>query len=120
VEIFDTGENLQNVISVKVAHSSPYFTLIERKASAGVVLSKKLATPVVRRQDAPDCYDINGSIYVWDRQTLKTENTVLLQRTEIYIMPDYRSMDIDNPLDFLLAEFVANKIDIIDGRLKAQ
>lgn len=118
VGIFDQGENLQNVISVKEAHSSPYFTLVERGDSNKIVLSKTLETAVVRRQDAPLCYDLNGSIYVWCRQSLQVSNSVLLDRTEIYVMPDYRSLDIDNPLDFLLAEFVYKNVDIEGGRIR--
>ena len=39
----------------------------------GVVrLAKQISPPVVRRQDAPACFDMNASIYGWTREVLMT------------------------------------------------
>ncbi len=118
VELFENTNDVQNVVSVKKAHSSPYFTLLERAPNNQIKLCKQLETSVVRRQDAPATYDINGSVYVWDREVIMSVDKVINDRTEIYEMPDYRSIDIDNPLDFALAEFVYNSVDLNTGELK--
>ena len=33
----------------------------------------KLGSNIKRRQDAPECYDINASIYIWKRKALSTK-----------------------------------------------
>ena len=58
------------------------------------------------RQFAPKVYDMNASIYIWDRKTLLRSNTVFQKKTSIYLMSDERSLDIDNSFDFKLVEFL--------------
>jgi CMP-N,N'-diacetyllegionaminic acid synthase len=87
----DTGSG--NVITAMPARRSPYFNLVELNDRGQVVLSKPVATPFVRRQDAPLCFDMNASIYVWRRDTL-------------FVMPEERSIDIDSELDFQFVEFL--------------
>ena len=45
------------------ATPSLYFNIVELNADGIVELSKQLKT-VIRRQDAPKCYDMNASIHV--------------------------------------------------------
>ena len=59
-------------------------------------LMKKLTS----RQQAPNVFDMNASIYIWTRKTLLNFNTVFLNKTAMYIMPEKRSIDIDNEFDF--------------------
>lgn len=117
IHIYDAGNDLQNLASVTPTHASPYFTVLERSKSGQISLSKSADPPVERRQDAPECYELNGSIYVWDRKFLETAERVTNERTEIYVMPDYRSLDIDVPLDFALAEYVFKNVDLKTGQL---
>ena len=50
----------------------------------------KLRKKIVRRQDAPDVYDINASIYIWKRAALLNTNKVVKNKTGFYIMPKIR------------------------------
>ena len=59
--------------------------------------------PVVRRQDAPVCFDMNGSVYVWTRDGLFSLVTPFNSDALFYEMPEERSVDIDSALD---ADFV--------------
>jgi CMP-N,N'-diacetyllegionaminic acid synthase len=61
---------------------------------------------VVRRQDAPKVYRLNGAVYVTNRDIIMKENRVLGRDTKAYIMPFERSIDIDTELDFKLAELL--------------
>jgi CMP-N-acetylneuraminic acid synthetase len=61
---------------------------------------------IVRRQDAPPCFDMNASIYAWWRNSLLIANPVLQQNTRLYVMPEERSVDIDSELDFQWVEFL--------------
>ena len=71
-----------------------------------IYLSKKLDGAVVRRQDAPKSYDMNASIYIWKRDIILNESSLFLEKTGLYVMPEERSIDIDNELDFKFVEFL--------------
>ena len=95
-----------NVITAMPARRSPYFNLVEVDQDGKVGLSKPVATPFVRRQDAPQCYDMNASIYVWRRATLFDVPSIFNADTQLYVMPEERSIDIDSELDFRFVEFI--------------
>jgi CMP-N,N'-diacetyllegionaminic acid synthase len=88
---------------------SPYFNLVEVDAEGKVSLSKQLESTVLRRQDAPKSYDMNASIYIWKRDAILNENSLFLEKTGLYVMPEERSIDIDNELDFEFVEFLMRR-----------
>lgn len=92
-----------NIITGMPARRSPYFNLVELNADGFVRLCKRTEKPVVRRQDAPRCFDMNASIYVWRRKALFSGETLFHSATLLYEMPEDRSIDIDSEIDF---EFV--------------
>ncbi|MBW2554728.1 MAG: acylneuraminate cytidylyltransferase family protein [Deltaproteobacteria bacterium] len=59
-----------------------------------------------RRQDLPPVYQLNGAIYVTRRKVLLEEKRLLGKHTLPYIMPRERSIDIDTPIDFKIAELI--------------
>jgi len=95
-----------NLFSVTPSRRSPYFNLVEADDGGRIRLSKELPSTVVRRQDAPQTYDMNASIYIWRRATLLNESSIFLPETGVYIMPEERSHDIDSPLDFQIVSFL--------------
>jgi CMP-N,N'-diacetyllegionaminic acid synthase len=95
-----------NVLTAMPARRSPYFNMIELGADGKVALAKQLATPVVRRQDAPQCFDMNASIYVWRRAVLFEAASLFNDGTRLYVMPEERSIDIDSELDLKLVELI--------------
>ena len=101
--------NISNVITGMPSRRSPYFNLVELDEKGIAKLSKPLNNPVVRRQDSPKCYDMNASIYVWNRNSFYNNNSIFNEDTHLYIMPEERSIDIDNEIDFEFVEFLANK-----------
>lgn len=99
-------ENKSNVITGMPARRSPYFNLVEVDAQGVVNLSKKLVVPIVRRQDSPKCYDMNASIYAWQREIFFESKSLFHKDTTLYVMPEERSVDIDSELDFKFVEFL--------------
>lgn len=95
-----------NVITAMPSRRSPYFNLVELNADGIVTLSKQTKTAIVRRQDAPKCYDMNASIYVWTRQIFFASDTIFNENTRLYVMPEERSIDIDSELDFKFVTFL--------------
>ena len=108
VALLEDGE-AANVITGAPARRSPYFNLVERRADGTVTLSKPPAAEVVRRQDAPACFDMNASIYVWWRDGFLAHPAVFQDRTMLYEMPDERSLDIDSELDFAIVAFLLER-----------
>lgn len=102
-----------SVVTGSSAHRSPYFNLVERQADGSVQLSKPSA--VVRRQDAPLCFDMNASIYVWRRDKFVLDPQVFYPDTRLYEMPPERSHDIDSELDFTIVEFLFARLGIADA-----
>lgn len=95
-----------NVITGAKSRRSPYFNLVEINKDQKVQLCKQLDSQVVRRQDAPQTFDMNASIYVWSRGSLVDAKGVFLSKTYLYEMPEERSFDIDSELDFKIVEML--------------
>jgi CMP-N,N'-diacetyllegionaminic acid synthase len=98
--------NNDNLITAMPSRRSPYFNLIEVDNSGKIYLSKSLENSALRRQDAPKSYDMNASIYIWKRDIILNKNTIFLENTGLYIMPEERSIDIDTELDYKFVEFL--------------
>ena len=102
-------ENVSNVISGCPARRSPYFNLVERDDRGCVRLSKTPEQTILRRQDAPECFDMNASIYVWKRAGLIGSKSIFNADTLLFVMPEERSIDVDREWEFEYVEFLFNK-----------
>ena len=96
-----------NVFSVTEAHRNPYFNMVEvcKNGTVGLVKSGSFVT----RQSAPRVFDMNASIYVWWKDVLRKKKSVFLKKSRVYVMPRERSVDIDDYLDFRIAEMLLKK-----------
>lgn len=109
VGLLENHEKATNLITGAPSRRSPYFNLVEQNSKGFVQLSKVLPEAVVRRQDAPKCFDMNASIYVWKRDSFFEELSIFTPDTILYEMPEERSIDIDSELDFEFVSFLAEK-----------
>ena len=89
---------------------NPYFNIVETEKKK-VRRVENIKKKIFRRQDAPKTYDLNASIYIWNRKTLINSDYVIggKNKTVLYEMPENRSIDIDSELDFKLVEFLLKK-----------
>lgn len=97
-------EKADNIFSVAEAHRNPYFNMIEINKNGYAALVKQ--GNFTTRQAAPLVYDMNSSIYVWWKELLKQKKKIFLDKTKIYVMPKERSVDIDDNIDFKIAEIM--------------
>lgn len=96
------------VFSVAPSRRNPYFNMVE--VNNGFVHKIK-DSDYVTRQQAPQVYDMNASIYVYKRNCLinKLKTSVFDGNCGIYIMEDTYVLDIDSEDDFQIMELLAKE-----------
>ncbi|MBA2673749.1 acylneuraminate cytidylyltransferase family protein [Ramlibacter sp.] len=97
------------VVSVTEPSHNPYYSLAEARADGTLQVSK--AAGALRRQDVPQVWGLNGSIYVWQRAALARAVQDGFWRVAILPspMPRERSIDIDDAFDFDMAEWLLQR-----------
>ena len=77
------------------------------RLSSGALL-EPLLSPVSAhcRQGLPQVYVLNGALYLATREFLVRERKFIAQGTLGYVMSSDRSVDIDTPFDWQMAEFL--------------
>lgn len=95
-------EGIEMSVSVKQSKENPYFTLFEED-DKGFLHKSKQAT-YTRRQDCPDVYAYNGSIYLMNISALKQGSLGAFTKIKKFVMPAERSVDIDTMVDWVVAE----------------
>jgi N-acylneuraminate cytidylyltransferase/CMP-N,N'-diacetyllegionaminic acid synthase len=105
VEMFERAD-VESLITGTEARRNPYFNLVELQRNGTVAVSKTPDDAVLRRQDAPRSFDMNGSIYVWKRDSLIENPVVFYPSTILYEMPPERSQDIDSEYDFRIVSWL--------------
>lgn len=93
-----------SVVSVCEFGHSPYWSL--RIDEGYLVPNFGYEYFMRRRQDMPLLYVPNGAIFISRPQNLKNSKSFFQGKVLPYIMPAERSIDIDNILDFKLAEVI--------------
>ena len=94
------------VFSVVEARRSPYFNMVEKKEDG--YYRKICASQYTARQQAPQSYEMNASIYAYNPKFLngEMEKTILEYNCGVSIMTDYLVLDIDSEEDFQMMEFL--------------
>jgi len=97
------------LISVSESPYPPELMMYLRNNKAHFYGTKHLTD--VRKQALPTYYVINGSIYIQKREViLRTRAYPFVpNRTSIYVMPKYKSIDIDTVEDLFLTEAIMGK-----------
>ncbi len=105
IAAYQSDADYDLVVSVVPARRSPYFNMIEKK---GNFYRKVCYSDYTARQQAPDLYELNASIYAYRPAFLESEikNTILDHRCGISVMNDYLVLDIDSEEDFHMMEFL--------------
>ena len=64
---------------------------------------------LLRTQDLPPVYEENSNIYIFKRETLERRGNRLGERPLIFEIDRLESWDIDEEIDFAVAEFLYSK-----------
>lgn len=103
VEIF-IKNRADSVISVVEAEHPPYW--YKKITNEGILKDYFISNNSLNRQEYDRTYLPNGAIFVFRYNILKETLNYYTDKTYPYIMPKERSVDIDNVLDFKMAEFL--------------
>lgn len=103
VELYD--DTVDMVTSVMPAKCNPYYDCFEDNANGWLTISKGKGT-IERRQDAPKVWQLNGAVYVINPKRLKEKGLAHFDRIRKYPMDEMHSIDLDNMLDWKIAELV--------------
>ncbi len=114
-----TVRDLENVIEIHIekaadvtttavpARRNPYFNQVKRTAHG---FKKVIESNFTARQQAPDIFDMNASIYAYNPQFLKSGKGILDGYCEIVEMTDTGVLDLDHESDFDLMEVIAKHL----------
>ncbi|MBZ4666101.1 MAG: hypothetical protein JG770_1354 [Mahella sp.] len=92
-----------SLVSICIADDNPYWMM---SIEGGVLTPLMGHIDHTRRQDIPKAYKLNGAIYIASPEVLCERRTFFTEYTIPYIMPRERSLDIDDMLDFHIAEYL--------------
>lgn len=111
IEMLLNNRNWESVFSGCVISQRPewMFTL-DADCSGKLFLEGVLAGERSVVQNLPTMVTPNGAVYATRRAELMERNRIISPQTGIYVMPAERSVDIDEPIDFEFAEFMAKKL----------
>jgi N-acylneuraminate cytidylyltransferase len=89
-------------VSVTDPDKSPYWMYkITPEGNLSPLIKQEF---VIRRQDLPPVFALNGAVYVAKTGWLKEKRGFISEETAAYLMPKERSLDIDTEYDFKICE----------------
>jgi len=92
------------------ASKNPYFNMYElNKFKKAKIVKQIKSKNFISRQTSPKVYEMNASIYIWNRQSLLKSKQLFLKNTITYTMPKERSIDIDSKLDWDIVNILFKK-----------
>lgn len=97
------NDELDMVVSVKESQSA---AVICSENEDGF-LESSLNKSGLRRQDVLNYYEFNGAIYVINIERLKKVGLSGFTNRKKYVMDEFSSVDIDNELDWIIAESIS-------------
>ncbi len=100
------------VVSVKPAAANPYYDCFEADAMGYLTPSKGNGS-ISRRQDAPKVYEYSGAVYVMSVEALKRGSYSHFRKIGFVEMDEVRSIDLDTPMDWKMAELILNDKDMM-------
>jgi CMP-N,N'-diacetyllegionaminic acid synthase len=102
--ILNYKPTIDMVLGVKETKANPYYVLREED-EYGYLKPSKVGN-FTRRQDCPKVYEVNGAIYIINPVSLRNNPMQCYERIVKYEMDEISSHDIDDKMDWLVAETI--------------
>lgn len=94
------------VLTMMHAQRSPWFNMVKVDDSGCLSILVKGEQNIIRRQDAPQAYDLTTLAYVLRPDFIMNHDNVWQGRVRGVLIPQERAIDIDTEYDFKIAEFL--------------
>lgn len=108
LDVYRKGE-CDMVITCTRSNRSPYFNMITLDASGYAHILMNRNELITRRQDAPPVFDIATVAYVTSPEAILKKDNLLTKRVQAVEVERINALDIDDLLDFEIAEFLMRK-----------
>ena len=107
INALEAQSELDLIFTVTPARRNPYFNMVQ---SSGIGVKRVIDSVFTSRQQAPQIYDLNASIYVFRRDFLSDNRSgnIWEGKIGISVMKDTGVLDIDSEEDFHLMEVIAS------------
>lgn len=99
------SSDIDMAVTVRPSAANPYYDCFETDADGCLTISKGHGQ-YTRRQDAPEAWQLNGAAYAINPDSLRRMPIGQFPRRVPVPMPRSRSIDLDTPTDWLVAEAV--------------
>lgn len=100
---FSLQHSAKSVVSISEVENHPYW-MYQRNSKYEIESFIKDKPNILRRQDLPSLYGLNGALYLARTDWLLEKRCLVDAETLGYIMPNERSVDLDSLKDWHLAE----------------
>lgn len=97
---------LDMVFTITKSSKNPYFNMLELKRKK-FQLIKTSKIKIIRRQDAPKCFDLTTVCYVFKPNYVLKNNSLLKGKVGFIEIPRERGIDIDDKFDYKLVKLIA-------------
>lgn len=107
IETLEADPETSIVITGRRSERSPYFNMVCMDEDGYVQVAIPPDQVLVRRQDAPQVYDITTVAYVSRPRFILDADNIWQGHVRMHEVPVERALDIDTPHDFFIAECIA-------------
>ncbi|KAA6183925.1 acylneuraminate cytidylyltransferase family protein [Thiohalocapsa marina] len=94
------------VVTMTPAARSPWFNMVKANAEGQLSVLVNSGGRIVRRQDAPQAFDLTTLAYVMRPEFIMSHDSLWQGRVRGVVVPQERAIDIDTEFDFKVAEFL--------------
>jgi len=113
IDILMSDRSLGSVFTAKTVHERPEWMFnVKDDYKATLLIEGELKGERGIFQSLEKIVVPNGAAYATRRETLFDEGVIISKNSGVHIMPYNRSIDIDEEIDLLFAEFVLTKKEI--------
>lgn len=108
IELLIDNEAAKSIVSVsKLESAHPEFNVVIDKKSGFIKkVDGTTEFKVLRRQDLPDIYFFDGTIYISEVKAFFKNQTFYHNRTLAYIVPRWKSIEVDEIFDLICVEAI--------------
>lgn len=105
IRVFEEGD-CDLVVTCTPAQRHPMFNMYRVDDAGYAHMYAPADPPVIRRQDAPPAFDGTTMVYVSCPKYIREQSSLWAGRVKAVTFPRERALDIDDPLDFRIAEML--------------